>query len=134
MTEARLLILQQLAGRSHTTPERIHVEAEPSLPGLSLSTVYRTLQLFVEQGLVGCTNLGGQSRAYHLPSHGDHMHLVCSNCGTIAELSATVVQSFAVDVLALSGYRLEDDHLTLPGVCPACGVTERSPDWTADRT
>jgi Fur family ferric uptake transcriptional regulator len=123
VTQARLLVLRAVERLGHASPEQIHADAEASLPGLSLSTVYRTLDTLAECRLAGHTDLPGQPRIYHLDQHGDHMHVVCRGCGDVAEISASVATGLASDVLAASGFEIERRHLTVFGRCVRCVTT-----------
>jgi Fur family ferric uptake transcriptional regulator len=120
VTQARLLVLRAVERLGHATPEQIRADAEAALPGLSLSTVYRTLDTLAGCRLAGHTDLPGKPRIYHLDQHGDHMHVVCRGCGDVAEISASVATGLASDVLAASGFEIERRHLTVFGRCLRC--------------
>jgi Fur family ferric uptake transcriptional regulator len=128
VTQARILVLRTMEALGHGTPEQIYSEAEPELPGLSLSTVYRTLDTLVARGLAGQTELPGQSRIYHLPQHGEHVHVICRQCRDVAEIDADVAGSFAMEILAASGFHIERGHLTMFGQCSRCSSADADSD------
>lgn len=119
-TPARVRVFEVLAGHDHLSPEQIHLLAERGLPGLSLSTVYRTLDTLVEVGLVGHTHISGVARSYHLAEHRGHTHLTCRDCGAAFVVPTTVTTEFARTLSATYSFHLDVDHLVLTGQCTDC--------------
>ena len=60
--------------------------------GVNISTVYRTLELLEELGMVTHTHLGHGAPRYHLAAEAKHVHLVCANCGQITEVRPEAVR------------------------------------------
>jgi Fur family ferric uptake transcriptional regulator len=90
------------------------------LPSVNPSTVYRTLDLLVAEGLVLRTDLGSD-RVYYEPAHDHpHHHLVCRSCGTVAHVHDDVLADARERIHAASGFALGDEEITLFGLCPAC--------------
>ena len=80
-------------GRSdlgHLAADEVFARVEPLLPGVNRSTVYRTLELFRDLGLVSMTDLGGGARQFELIDDLHH-HLICHRCGAILELDDALV-------------------------------------------
>lgn len=79
ITTARRAIIASLArGEGHPTVEQISADLEARTPGLSLSTIYRTLEILAELGFVTHVHLSHGTTAYHLtqvPSDGGHVTL-----------------------------------------------------------
>jgi Fur family ferric uptake transcriptional regulator len=93
-------------------------------PSLSLSTVYRTLELLEEIGAVSHTHLGHGAPTYHAASHADHIHLVCRRCGAVAEEDAEQARGLAEGVRRRHGFETDLGHLSLHGLCAACAVSD----------
>ena len=90
------------------------------LPRVNASTVYRTLDLLVDEGLVLRSDLG-RGRVFYEPAHDHpHHHVVCRRCGAVSHLHEEVLGDLRARVAAASGFELGDDELTLFGRCPAC--------------
>jgi Fur family ferric uptake transcriptional regulator len=97
-----------------------HVRAE--VPNVNASTIYRTLELLVDEGLLLRTNLGGD-RAYYEPAHEHaHHHLVCESCGAVAHLHDEELGDLRDRVKAGSGFTLGAGEITLFGLCKSCGA------------
>ena len=81
LTPQRQFVLQAVASLDHATPEAICEEVRRTARGVNLSTVYRTLELLEELGLVTHTHLGHGAQIYHTADQPAHVHLVCRRCG-----------------------------------------------------
>ena len=118
-TGPRLLILEHLrAVVSHPTPEQVHAALRRRHPGLSLSTVYETLESFLHVGL--CRRVAGSSGRLRVDgTRDDHDHAVCLGCGAILDLERAPRRPAAPRGLPrgteVLGHRIEYDVL-----CPRC--------------
>lgn len=130
-TPARQLVLDALAELGHGTPEDLHARVESRLVGLSLSTVYRSLETLAEHGVVGHTHLGGSGKTYQLTTHGEHAHLVCRECGSVTEVAPTLAEAFLGGLRDEHGFQPDSGHLSVFGVCRRCGAD--APDPAAGR-
>jgi len=79
-------------------------QVQPIAPSLSPSTVYRTLELLEELGVVAHTHLGHGAPSYHLATHADHIHLVCRRCGDVQTADVRRAQQLADEVIARYGF------------------------------
>lgn len=104
----------------HLSAELVADRVRAQIPGVNASTIYRTLDVLVQEGLVRRTDLGGD-RAYYEPSHEHlHHHLVCEVCGKVQHVHDEVMGELARRVKASTGYHLSERELTLFGSCPTC--------------
>jgi Fe2+ or Zn2+ uptake regulation protein len=96
-----------------------HVRAE--LPRVNPSTIYRTLELLVAEGLVRRTDLGAD-RVFYEPAHEHaHHHVVCRRCGAVAHVHDDVLGDLQQRVESASGYQIAgDEEITLFGLCRGC--------------
>ncbi|HKR71711.1 MAG TPA: transcriptional repressor [Streptosporangiaceae bacterium] len=120
VTPQRQLILEAVTRLEHATPEEIYAEVKQTAVGLNLSTVYRTLELLEQIGLVTHTHLGHGAHRYHLASDAQHVHLVCRACGAIIQLEPVAVGSLVRTLDAEYGFETDVGHLTVFGTCAAC--------------
>jgi Fur family transcriptional regulator, ferric uptake regulator len=118
-TPQRLVILGALAPGEHLSADDVFARVEPLLPAVNRSTVYRTLELFRDLGLVSMTDLGGGSRRFELIDD-PHHHLICHRCGAILELDDDLVDPLREGIRARYGFAPAIDHLALFGFCAAC--------------
>jgi Fur family ferric uptake transcriptional regulator len=120
LTPQRQLILEAVHGLGHATPEQIHHTVQERVAGVNITTVYRTLELLEELGLVTHTHLSHGSPTYHGAGEHQHVHLVCRNCGTIIEVAPEVLQPVTDRLREQRGFRVDIGHVALFGVCADC--------------
>ena len=101
---------------SHPTAEMVYEALKPSMPRLSLGTVYRNLQQMAEEGRL--KRLEGA--AVRFDAHVEpHSHLRCLRCGAVVDLP--VPYDGALDQTAKQrGFQIERHELLFLGICPAC--------------
>jgi Fur family ferric uptake transcriptional regulator len=122
LTPQRQLILEAVHGLGHATPEQIHHAVQERAAGVNITTVYRTLELLEELGLVTHTHLSHGSPTYHAAGEHQHVHLVCRNCGTIIEVAPEVLQPVTDRLREQRGFRVDIGHVALFGVCADCAA------------
>ena len=120
MTPQRLAILHTLhhAGK-HLSPTEIFETVKKELPGLTETTVYRTLEFLAENGLARSAHMGSGHFVYEIAQH-EHHHIVCRVCGNETEVEHTLLKTLYQKLESTSGYRLIDSHVTFFGLCPYC--------------
>jgi Fur family transcriptional regulator, ferric uptake regulator len=119
VTPQRLVILGALRPGEHLAADEVFARVEPLLPGVNRSTVYRTLELFRDLGLVSMTDLGGGARQFELIDDLHH-HLICHRCGAILELDDALVDPLRDGIRARYGFAPAIDHLAVFGFCSVC--------------
>jgi Fur family transcriptional regulator, ferric uptake regulator len=119
VTPQRLVILAALRPGEHLAADEVFARVEPLLPGVNRSTVYRTLELFRDLGLVSMTDLGGGARQFELIDDLHH-HLICHRCGAILELDDALVDPLRDGIRARYGFAPAIDHLAVFGFCSVC--------------
>lgn len=121
VTPQRLLILDTFRPGEHLSADEIYARVKGRLPAVNRSTVYRTLELLRDLGLISETDLGGGVRQFELLDVRHH-HLVCRACGAMQELDDVLVDPLRQAVLARYGFVATVDHLALFGLCAGCGA------------
>lgn len=120
ITPQRQAILQyMLASHLHPTVEEIYRDLLPEHPGMSLATVYNNLRTFVNEGLVKELKISGSISRYDFIAY-DHHHVVCENCGEIADFDFSEIKQIQQAVQAQTGYLIYHTNLEVHGLCPAC--------------
>jgi Fur family ferric uptake transcriptional regulator len=120
VTPQRQLVLEAVTKLEHATPEEIYAEVKQTAVGVNVSTVYRTLELLEEIGLVRHTHLGHGAHRYHLAADAQHVHLVCRDCDDIIQLEPAAVGSLVTALEAEYGFETDVGHLTVFGTCARC--------------
>jgi Fe2+ or Zn2+ uptake regulation protein len=120
MTRQRKLILRTLENRrDHPTAEMVFDSIKHELPGISLGTVYRNLNIFCREGLVQIVSVPGEPNRFdaNIRNHG---HIRCTRCGRIEDLPEDVVPR--IDGDRLDGFIVTRCRLDLEGLCRRCRV------------
>lgn len=112
-------VLSENAGRPMTI-EKIHASCLEKNPGLGLTTVYRTLELFCELGVARHVHLHEPSEYYELDGDRHYHHLVCVECGSVEPVEACVVDDMSRMIKDRHDFLVTSHCLSLFGYCPAC--------------
>lgn len=132
-TSQRLVILEALESleqrdhHHHVTARDVYEAVQSTLPGLNVTTVYRTLEGLNQVGVVDLMVMSKDQVRFALRrSDTRHGHLVCRHCGEVETIDLSLFQGLSAEILSRYGFRLEEDHLTLAGHCRDC--LEHSPE------
>jgi Fe2+ or Zn2+ uptake regulation protein len=123
VTSQRLLIHRTLCAEArHMTAEQVLASVSEVLPGVSLPTVYATLELLEELGLA--RRLATGSGAVLFDSRVEpHAHTVCRRCGATADLDALPAPGRAIARARESGFAPDHAQLVIWGLCARCAAT-----------
>jgi Fur family transcriptional regulator, ferric uptake regulator len=129
LTPQRQLVLEAVDVLEHATPDDILTEVRKTASSVNISTVYRTLELLEELGLVSHAHLGHGAPTYHLADRHHHLHLVCRDCGSITEADISVADPLVEALRGGFGFDTDMKHFAIFGRCAACtaGRTARTP-------
>ena len=101
-------------------PEEIFADIHQTARGVNVSTVYRTLELLEQLGLVTHTHLGHGAPRYHLAAEAQHVHLVCRDCEKVIQVDPAAVSGLVTALDADFGFETDVGHLTVFGHCADC--------------
>ncbi len=121
-TPQRQLIAEALAGSTgHIAPEAIYRQVVTRFPNVNRSTVYRTLELLEELGLLAHVHLDDGSVRYHHGGEAGHLHLVCHQCGRVLQVDdPSVGEALAAELLSRYGFAVDLSHHYMAGRCQEC--------------
>ncbi|SFC26263.1 Fur family transcriptional regulator [Streptomyces aidingensis] len=122
LTPQRQLVLEAVEKLGHATPDDILTEVRRTAGGVNVSTVYRTLELLEELGLVSHAHLGHGPPTYHLAERHHHMHLMCRDCGTVLEADMDLAAPFAEKLREAMGFETDMKHFAIFGRCAGCAA------------
>ena len=120
LTPQRQLVLDAVTRLDHGTPDEICTEVQRTATGVNLSTVYRTLELLEQLGMVTHTHLGHGAPTYHPASTQDHLHLVCQDCGAVTEAGIDLAQALVDGIAAQHSFETDVAHFAIYGRCAGC--------------
>ena len=119
-TSQRVVMHRLLRERNrHVSAEDLLSEAGKTLPGVSLPTVYATLELFEQLGVVRRVNGGGGTIRWDTRADAHH-HMVCSNCGRIEDIETALDLEGARRSAARAGFRPDRAEVVVSGLCADC--------------
>lgn len=124
-TPQRRLVIEVLEQSSgHVTGAEIVERCRERDPATVPSTVYRTLDVLEELGLVRHGHGADGREEYHVRPADEHGHLYCSSCGGQWELGDAQVRSFVSEIERERRFSVDLSHLTVVGRCVECGTAE----------
>ena len=124
LTAQRRLVLEVLeASTEHLDAETLYERARVHDPNISLATVYRTLAVLKEMGLVEEHRLGEGHSHYESVRGGPHYHFICQGCGRVIEFDTPLVAQIEQELRDREGVLVLGAHLHLSGYCAQCQQT-----------
>lgn len=126
LTPQRELVLRAVDRLGHATVDDVHREVARQTASVNISTVYRTLTLLTELGLVRQVHLTDRTPMYHTRALPAHVHLTCAECGAVTDADPADFLAMARTLTGRYGFAPDLDRLVLPGRCAACLAGDRS--------
>jgi Fur family peroxide stress response transcriptional regulator len=108
-----------LNSREHPNAQKIYVEVKKIHPTVSLATVYKTLQILTEQGLIQELNLS-ESKARFDSYVSPHINLVCLQCGNIQDFDDNVAREMVERVTGKAEFTRTGQRIDIYGICKTC--------------
>jgi len=121
-TYQRLRILQYVQEHeNHPTVEMIHEDLVREIPTISRTTIYNTLNAFVEKGIIHAITITGTETRYDCKQF-PHHHLLCRSCGGIIDLD---IECPYLERTNIDGHRIDEKHGYFKGICKDCLEKEK---------
>ncbi len=105
--------------KTHPKAEEIYAELEARMPDVSLATVYNTLNILEELGMIDAINIVGDDSVHYDPNTEPHDHLYCICCHRIVDIPKDRHDPHFSEE-ELLGFRIIKRHVTYYGYCPNC--------------
>jgi Fur family transcriptional regulator, ferric uptake regulator len=125
LTAQRQLVLEAVYELGHATPDQVHAKVSDTAAGVNITTVYRTLELLEELGLVTHAHLSHGAPTFHAVDEQQHVHLVCRKCQSVEELPSGMLNNMATMLEEERGFLIDVGHVALFGLCSGCAGAER---------
>lgn len=121
LTAQRRLVMELLREmQGHTDAKELYRRASSRDPSISPATVYRSLNLFKELGLIEERRLGKVRCYYELKQSPEHQHLVCQGCGKVIDFESPLVQQLVETIRQGHGFDVKKVELYIEGYCAEC--------------
>jgi Fur family ferric uptake transcriptional regulator len=120
--QRKVILLLFDCSPQHLTAQEVHELVAGSEPDINLVTVYRTLELLADVGILSKINFNdGAYRYERKPSDAEHHHhLICTECGRVVEFLGCAFSSMARQLETATGFAVDGHSLKLTGKCAPC--------------
>ena len=120
ITPQRQLVLEAVNTLGHATPEELLGEVQRTAAAVNLSTIYRTLEVLEQVGLVTHAHIGHGAPTYHSVEQEAHIHLVCDTCSSVQSIHADAADVFVNLLRDKAGFETDVAHVSVHGQCAKC--------------
>lgn len=121
LTSQRRLVLEIInESQSHLDVETIYLQAKQRDNRISLATVYRSLALLKEIGLIVEHSLGEDHAHFETAQQQPHYHFTCEKCGRVIEFNAPEIEKIIRTLSRTRNFEIKEVHFFLSGICDAC--------------
>ncbi len=117
--QRRAIVAEIMRTRGHISPTALARKVQGEMPGVNASTVYRTLSLLEEVGVLSHAHLEGGAE-YHRAEEAGHVHLTCSNCGAEDDLSLEEAEALSNLIERHREFLPDLTHFAISGLCAEC--------------
>ncbi len=131
-SERQALFDEVFSKHEHVEPDELLVRLRAKHKKISRATIYRTLELLVEAGVVGKLRIGEAGYRYERLHAGDHHdHLICDQCGRVIEFFEPRIEALQDEVAARHGFLLLSHSHQMRGICRRCHPRAKSSSTAA---
>jgi Fur family ferric uptake transcriptional regulator len=117
--QRRAIVAEIMATEGHISPSDVARRVRIRVPGVNPSTVYRTLDLLEDLGVLSHSHLEAGPE-YHRRTESEHIHLICALCGADESLSVAEARALRALIAEHHGFHADLTHFAISGVCAAC--------------
>lgn len=107
----------------HLSTEEIYDKVKEKFPEIGLATVYRTVQLFEEMGIVDRLNLDDGCNRFEIAKEGaihHHHHLICQKCNKVFEVEQDLLEEIEKEIEKKYYFKIHDHSVAFYGTCQKC--------------
>jgi Fe2+ or Zn2+ uptake regulation protein len=127
VTPQRQLLFRLLEDNDrHPSADALFAEATLAMPGISLRTVYQTLNDLTAMGELQAIDVGGAATRFD-PNVDDHHHVVCDRCGDVRDVYVDGVEALTISDETRAGFQVDRTQVVFRGVCARCAVIPNLP-------
>ena len=126
LTSQRRLLLELIRqAEGHIDAKELYRRASARDESIAPATVYRSLNLFKQLGLIDERRLGKMRCYYEVKQASEHQHLVCQGCGKVIEFKSPLIRRLVDKVQHEHGFKVTKAELYLEGYCLECEEKEK---------
>jgi len=117
--QRRAIVAEIMRTRGHISPTALARKVQGEMPGVNPSTIYRTLSLLEEVGVLAHAHMEGGAE-YHRAEEAGHVHLSCSHCGAEEDLSMDEADTLVRLIERSHAFHPDLTHFAISGLCDEC--------------
>jgi Fur family ferric uptake transcriptional regulator len=117
--QRRVIVAEIMRTQGHISPTALARKVQGDMPGVNASTIYRTLSLLEEAGVLAHAHLEGGAE-YHRAEEAGHIHLTCSRCHAEDDLSLEDAAAIQQLIEEHHGFHPDLTHFAISGLCSEC--------------
>jgi Fur family transcriptional regulator, ferric uptake regulator len=117
--QRRAIVAEVMAAEGHISPAAVARRVQERVPGVNASTVYRTLDVLEDLGVLSHAHLESGPE-YHRSTDGQHVHLTCARCGAGDSLSLKEADRLKQLIVRHHGFSPDLTHFAISGLCADC--------------
>jgi Fur family ferric uptake transcriptional regulator len=119
--QRRAIVAEVMRTKGHISPSVIARKVQVEMPGVNASTVYRTLTLLEDVGVLSHSHVETGAE-YHRTEEAEHVHLMCSRCGRDDPLSIDEAAALQGLIKRHHGFEADLTHFAITGLCARCAA------------
>lgn len=119
-TAQRIAVLQAVTDGPHATAEVIYKRATATIGVISRQSVYDTLSLLTEKGIIRRIQPIGSPALFEDRVGDNHHHLICRRCGVVADVDCAVGEAPCLQAADGLGFSIDEAEVAYWGLCPSC--------------
>jgi Fur family ferric uptake transcriptional regulator len=119
--QRRAIVTEVMKTTGHISPSAIARTVQSEMPGVNASTVYRTLTLLEQLGVLSHSHLESGAE-YHRSEDAEHVHLTCGRCGKDDPLSLEEARTLQELIRRHHGFEADLTHFAITGRCERCAA------------
>ncbi len=124
LTPQRMIIFEAVQTlKGHVTADEVYQQVQPKHRTITRATVYRTLEVLRDEGLVTGTDLGQGRIQFEVSRDHHHHHLVCLNCGMVQEINGDLFNTVNLHLKKKYKFQARIEHFAIFGLCEKCTKT-----------
>lgn len=107
----------------HMTTEEVYLEALKVMPEIGIATIYRTVLVLEELGLITAMTFDDGITRYELRKESEshnHHHLICTECNKIIEVNLDLLENLEERIEKTEKFKIKDHNLKFYGICESC--------------
>ena len=117
--QRQAIVTEVMKAEGHISAPAIASRVQANMPGVTASTIYRTLDMLEGVGIISHSHLE-RGAEYHHAGDSGHVHLTCARCGAEDDLSLDEAASLERLIMKHHGFRPDLTHFAISGVCKPC--------------